>query len=136
VNACTDQYFLAAAVHRLGQVARIGVRAVFRESCVLSGGVLSSRANGRLTVRHGNQTGTGVAPSRTGASNQRSVHRPMIASTQLEDSRAWSAGTCRSGIGRPANRRRHGTAIHRARRAERLTRALSVAMPVFAYIWR
>jgi hypothetical protein len=44
--------------------------------------------------------------------------------------------SCRSGIGRPANRYRHGHAIQRARRAERLTRALSVAIPVFAYIWR
>jgi hypothetical protein len=51
VNACTDQYFLAAAVHRLGQVAWIGVRAVFRECCVLRGGVQSRRANGQLTVR-------------------------------------------------------------------------------------
>src|SRR6266540_3636201 len=46
------------------------------------------------------------------------------------------AGTCRSGIGGAANSRRHGAAIIRAHRAERLTRALSVAMPVFAYIWR
>ena len=41
-----------------------------------------------------------------------------------------------SGIGRPANSRRHGMAINRAHRADRLTRALSVAMPVFAYICR
>ena len=41
-----------------------------------------------------------------------------------------------SGIGRPAKSRRHGIAISRAQRAERLTRALSVAIPVFAYIWR
>jgi hypothetical protein len=34
------------------------------------------------------------------------------------------------------NKRRHGRAIHRAHRAERFVRALSVAMPVFAYIWR
>lgn len=36
--------------------------------------------------------------------------------------------------GRPANKRRHGRAIRRAQRFARLTRALSVAMPVFAYI--
>jgi hypothetical protein len=41
-----------------------------------------------------------------------------------------------SGIGCPAKSRRHGIAISRAHRAERLTRALSVAIPVFAYIWR
>ena len=33
-------------------------------------------------------------------------------------------------------RRRHGRAMRRAQRLARLTRALSVAMPVFAYIWR
>ena len=39
-------------------------------------------------------------------------------------------------MGRPVNSRRVGFAIHRAHCAERPTRALSVAMPVFAYIWR
>ena len=34
------------------------------------------------------------------------------------------------------NSRRHGLAISRAHRLARLTRALSVAMPVFAYICR
>lgn len=46
------------------------------------------------------------------------------------------AGTCKSGIGGAENRRRQGAAMIRAQRAERLTRALSVAMPVLAYIWR
>ena len=48
----------------------------------------------------------------------------------------WTFGLaiCRSGIGRPANNRRHGIAISRAHCAERFTRALSVAIPVFAYI--
>src|SRR5579859_4761208 len=46
------------------------------------------------------------------------------------------AGTRRSGMGGPVNRRRHGFAIQRAQRAERATRALSVAMPVSAYIRR
>src|SRR4051812_2344559 len=41
-----------------------------------------------------------------------------------------------SGRGRAANRTRHGSAIQRAQRTERFTRALSVAMPVLAYIWR
>jgi hypothetical protein len=45
-------------------------------------------------------------------------------------------GISRPGIGSPANNRRHGTAIQRAHRADRFTRALSVAMPVFAYICR
>jgi hypothetical protein len=44
--------------------------------------------------------------------------------------------TCRPGIGLPANRRRHGIAMSRAQRTDRLTRALSVAMPVLAYICR
>ena len=41
-----------------------------------------------------------------------------------------------AGNGRATNRRRHGLAISRAQRLARLTRALSVAMPVFAYICR
>ena len=41
-----------------------------------------------------------------------------------------------SGIGRAVKNRRHGLAIQRAQWAERPTRALSVAMPVFAYICR
>lgn len=47
-----------------------------------------------------------------------------------------AAGTWRSGIGRAANSRRHGRAINRAMRTERVVRAESVAMPVFAYICR
>jgi hypothetical protein len=45
-------------------------------------------------------------------------------------------GTCRSGIGGAANSRRHGRASQRAHREARFTRALSVAIPVLAYIWR
>ena len=41
-----------------------------------------------------------------------------------------------AGNGRATNRRRHGLAIRRAQRLARLTRALSVAIPVFAYICR
>jgi hypothetical protein len=37
---------------------------------------------------------------------------------------------------RATNKRRHGFAIKRAQRFARLTRALSVAIPVFAYICR
>jgi hypothetical protein len=40
------------------------------------------------------------------------------------------------GIGRAANNMRHGFAIQRAQRTERVTRALSIAIPVFAYICR
>ena len=40
------------------------------------------------------------------------------------------------GIGRATNSRRQGRAIRRAHRFARLTRALSVAMPVLAYICR
>ena len=39
-------------------------------------------------------------------------------------------------MGAAEKRRRHGAAITRAQRADRLTRALSVAIPVFAYICR
>ena len=43
-------------------------------------------------------------------------------------------GFASAGIGRATKKRRHGFAIRRAHRLARLTRALSVAMPVFAYI--
>ena len=46
------------------------------------------------------------------------------------------AGALSSGIGLAMNKRRHGFAIQRAQRRERATLALSVAIPVFAYIWR
>ena len=49
---------------------------------------------------------------------------------------ASGAGIGRSGIGFAVNRRRQGPAIRRAHRLARFTRALSVAMPVFAYICR
>lgn len=45
-------------------------------------------------------------------------------------------GTVRSGIGDAWNSRRQGFAIHRAAVVARLILALSVAIPVFAYIWR
>jgi hypothetical protein len=45
-------------------------------------------------------------------------------------------GTSRSGIGAAANKRRHGFASHRAQLLARLRLALSVAIPVLAYIWR
>ena len=46
------------------------------------------------------------------------------------------AGIARSGIGLAENRRRHGFASHRAQRLELFLRALSVEMPVLAYICR
>ena len=57
-------------------------------------------------------------------------NRASIAESRLSQ-RSWS-----SGIGRPAKSGRQALAIQRAQRAERLTRALSVAIPVFAYICR
>jgi hypothetical protein len=50
--------------------------------------------------------------------------------------KAYGAGISNSGNGRPANSRRQGFASHRAQRAERPILALSVAMPVLAYICR
>ena len=41
-----------------------------------------------------------------------------------------------TGIGVVTNNFRHGFASRRAHCAERVARALSVAMPVLAYIWR
>ena len=46
----------------------------------------------------------------------------------------YSAGIANSGMGRAAKRRRHGRANQRAHCTDRETRALSVAMPVLAYI--
>lgn len=65
----------------------------------------------------------------------RAARRIVITSGGAAAARAGT-GTCRSGSGRPANSRRHGMAISLAHCADRFTRALSVAMPVFAYIWR
>jgi hypothetical protein len=48
----------------------------------------------------------------------------------------FAFGTSSCGMGRAENRYRNGLAIQRAQRADRATRALSVAMPVFAYICR
>ena len=45
-------------------------------------------------------------------------------------------GACSSGIGLAAKSFWHGFAIMRAQVADRLMRALSVAMPVLAYICR
>jgi len=44
--------------------------------------------------------------------------------------------TCRYGIGRPEKRRARAVANKRTQRPERATRALSVGIPVQAYIWR
>src|SRR5262249_8749038 len=62
----------------------------------------------------------------------------MVASLKSGQSTAGSsdAGIAKSGIGFPINNRRHAWPIQRAHRADRCTRALSVAIPVFAYIWR
>ena len=46
------------------------------------------------------------------------------------------SGTARLGIGLPINKRLQARPSHRAHRAERWTRALSAAIPVFAYICR
>src|SRR5713101_7892550 len=45
-------------------------------------------------------------------------------------------GTSSSGISFASNSLRHGTASQRATRVALCRRALSVEMPVFAYIWR
>src|SRR5690349_22227846 len=45
-------------------------------------------------------------------------------------------GICNSGMGRARKSPRQARPSQRAHRAERCTRALSVAMPVFAYICR
>ena len=49
---------------------------------------------------------------------------------------AFGCGICSSGIGCALNKRWHGLANHLAMVVARLLRALSVAIPVFAYICR
>ena len=65
---------------------------------------------------------------------------PPVFETQTSAWRRGAAlqsyGTCSSGMGVPAKRRRHPLAMSRAHCAARATRALSVAIPVFAYICR
>ena len=75
-----------------------------------------------------------------GMKERRPVRSPVLRNNLqrkrlLRESRRLS-GSARSGIGAAMNSRRTNFAIHRARRADLATRALSVAMPVFAYIWR
>ena len=60
----------------------------------------------------------------------------MMSGQEVRFAAAAGVGTCSSGIGRPANSHRHGITINLAHCADRFTRALSVAMPVFAYICR
>jgi len=72
------------------------------------------------------------------------IHVPDIATAQRSAKvggvacagYAFGAGATSPSSGGATNSRRHGLAITRAHRFARLTRALSVAMPVFAYIWR
>jgi hypothetical protein len=59
-----------------------------------------------------------------------------LSSSRIARRLGAAAGSTRSGIGAPMNNRRASFAISRARRAERATRALSVAIPVLAYICR
>ena len=59
--------------------------------------------------------------------------------TARRPQRARRIDVCRfssKGRGRATNRWRHGLAISRAQRFARLNLALSVAIPVFAFIWR
>jgi hypothetical protein len=53
-----------------------------------------------------------------------------------QESSSTGGGTCKCGMGRPVNKRLVGFASHRAHRVDQATRALSVAMPVSAYIRR
>src|SRR5436853_7721490 len=74
--------------------------------------------------------------NRTVPTSNKSVLQRMRCAMQRPCLIAVYAGIARSGMGRPTNSRRVGFAIHRAHWADRPTRALSVAMPVLAYIWR
>ena len=68
----------------------------------------------------------GLAPSST----------PSQPEPSHQSSGEGQRGLTSAGSGRATNSRRHGRAIRRAHRLARFTRALSVAIPVFAYIWR
>lgn len=68
-----------------------------------------------------------------------SIRKPELSAVLLPPALAAairSPGARRSGIGFAWNSFRHGTAIHRAHEFARFRRALSVAIPVFAYICR
>ena len=54
----------------------------------------------------------------------------------VREAQASGAALARAGSGRATKKRRQGRAIRRAQRFARFTRALSVAMPVLAYICR
>ena len=66
----------------------------------------------------------------------RLAHDTVTTGMRLSRAPGTRPGSRSAGIGSAANRRRANRASHRAHSAERRTRALSVAMPVFAYIWR
>ena len=55
---------------------------------------------------------------------------------QLRHAEGHLVITWQSGMGRAENNMRQGFAIQRAHRTERVKRALSIAIPVLAYIWR
>ena len=59
---------------------------------------------------------------------------PPPGTPRVTPGRVFYAGTCNSGIGAVTNTRRLCLASTRAQRSERAWRALSVAMPVLAYI--
>src|SRR5947207_687519 len=61
--------------------------------------------------------------------------RPLVISW-LHSAGGLPIGTCNSGMGPATNRRRQGLASHRAQAPALFLRALSVAMPVLAYICR
>lgn len=86
--------------------------------------------------------GAGRREGETEHHRDEAMHRMSLWNRSHEVKRPFSyahasgAAPASEGSGRATNRRRQGRAISRAHRLARLTRALSVAMPVLAYIWR
>ena len=74
-------------------------------------------------------TGSGCACGRSGRGTSTSLLHRLRVPVYLT-----GFGTCSSGIGGAANSLRVGGASRRAHFSARATRALSVAMPVLAYI--
>jgi hypothetical protein len=98
------------------------------------GGVLAERRDFPTSRKNGEKRGT---PRQALGSGVRKVKVPTLSQKARQ---GWGTRSCfmlqASGRGRAENNMRQGFAIQRAHRTERVKRALSIAIPVLAYIWR
>jgi hypothetical protein len=98
-------------------------------------GAVEVRRSTHAECSSGDQIQQGQSQSARPVS-QKSRDKDGAPAAQGTDYEASAWGTAKFGMGRPANKCRHGFASNRTQRWERDTRALSVAIPVSAYIWR